>query len=223
LLSTRANKKKCQTFALDAGIRISKATMVLTGTKAAINCGGMELAWRKWRRPPIINQMWNNWKVHWTAAFAESRDITCMTVGDQAFANQAATNAEQIACMVKSLDNLANVAIQKNITVEKLVVVNKRLVKALADVNAAIAWLCLPNMPALPTTSTNNKNKPRPSHKATVKPNWDPNGFFWTHGHKVKVGHSSTSCKCRKEGHNAATTHTDTKGGSNANKGWHTT
>jgi hypothetical protein len=40
-------QEKCQTFALDAAIPISEATMVSTGTKAAINCGGMELAWRE--------------------------------------------------------------------------------------------------------------------------------------------------------------------------------
>jgi hypothetical protein len=37
-------QEKCQTFAQDAGVPISEATMVTTGTKAALNCGGMELA-----------------------------------------------------------------------------------------------------------------------------------------------------------------------------------
>jgi hypothetical protein len=37
-------QEKFQTFALDAGIPISEATMVSTGTKAALTCGGMELA-----------------------------------------------------------------------------------------------------------------------------------------------------------------------------------
>jgi hypothetical protein len=63
-------------LAINAGIPISKATMVSTGTKATITCSRMELAWREWKRQPIINQMWNNWKMHWTVAFAESRDIT---------------------------------------------------------------------------------------------------------------------------------------------------
>jgi hypothetical protein len=45
--------------------------MVTTGTKAALNCGDMELAWRKWKRHPLINQTWNNWKIHWTAAFSK--------------------------------------------------------------------------------------------------------------------------------------------------------
>jgi hypothetical protein len=40
-------QEKCQTFAQDAGVPISEATMVTTGTKAALNCGGMELTWRE--------------------------------------------------------------------------------------------------------------------------------------------------------------------------------
>jgi hypothetical protein len=31
--------------------------------------------------------MWNNWKNHWMAAFAEMRNINHMTSGDLAFAN----------------------------------------------------------------------------------------------------------------------------------------
>jgi hypothetical protein len=34
--------------------------------------------------------MWNNWKDHWMAAFAEMRDINHMIFGNLAFANQAA-------------------------------------------------------------------------------------------------------------------------------------
>jgi hypothetical protein len=35
-------QEKCQTFAQDASVLISEATMVTTGTKADLNCGGME-------------------------------------------------------------------------------------------------------------------------------------------------------------------------------------
>jgi hypothetical protein len=71
-------QEKCQTFAQDAGIPISKATMVTTGTKAALNCGGMELTWQEWKRCPLVDHTWNKWKLHWTAAFAETRDINRM-------------------------------------------------------------------------------------------------------------------------------------------------
>jgi hypothetical protein len=137
-------QEKCQTFTQDASIPISEATMVTTGTKAALNCGGMELAWCKWKHCPLVDHMWNNWKLNWTAAFAETRDINRMIANNNAFTNQAATNAEQAAMMAKSLDNLANAAIQKNDTVEKLVTANAKLAKALANANAIIARLHLP-------------------------------------------------------------------------------
>jgi hypothetical protein len=147
-------QEKCQTFALDAGIPISEATMVSTGTKAAINCGGMELGWREWKRCPFVDQTWNNWKTHWTAAFAESCDITRMTAGDCAFANQAATEAKQAKRMDTSLDNLANAAIKKNNTGDKLVAANERLAKALADANSALARLRLPQLAAATNASS---------------------------------------------------------------------
>lgn len=51
-----------------------------------------------------VDQTLNNWKTHQTAAFAESCDITRMTLGDQSFANQAAIKAKQAARMVTSLE-----------------------------------------------------------------------------------------------------------------------
>jgi hypothetical protein len=52
--------------------------------------------------------------------------------------------------MAKSLDNLANAAIQKNDAMEKLVTANKKLTKALAKANTAIAQVHLPNPPNPP-------------------------------------------------------------------------
>jgi hypothetical protein len=62
-----------------------------------------------------------------------------MIVNNSAFVNQAATDAKKTTMMAKSLDNLANAAIQKNDTVEKLVTANEKLAKALTDANATIA------------------------------------------------------------------------------------
>ena len=208
-------QEKCQTFALDAGVPISEATMVTTGTKAALNCGGMELAWREWKRRPVLDQTWNNWKLHWSVAFTESRDIHRMTSAAGAFANQAVADAEQAEMMVRSLDNLANAALQKNDTVEKLVSANERLAKALADANAAIARLRLPGTAA---TTPGTVLPARPA-SATI-PAWDPHGYCWSHGWKVKLGHSSATCTHRKEGHDATATRTSPNDGSGLNKAW---
>jgi hypothetical protein len=67
--------------------------------------------------------------------------------------------------MAKSLDNLANAAIQKNDIVEKLLTANKKLAKALVDANFTIAQLRLPNPPNHPSTpSRSTTNNCRPSH-----------------------------------------------------------
>jgi hypothetical protein len=213
-------QEKCQTFAHNAGIPISEATMVSTGTKAAITCGRMELAWREWKHQSIINQTWNNWKTNGTAAFAETCDINQITADNCAFAYQATTKVEQAAHMVTLLKNLANAVIQKNNTAEKLVATNKHLAKALANANAAIAHLHLPNTPAAPATPSGTDNHLRPSHWSAIKPDWANNGYCWTHGHKVKIGHSSARCTHRKPGHITSATCSGTKSGSNANKGW---
>jgi hypothetical protein len=68
------NQEKCQVFAHNAGVPISNATMVTTGNKHALATGNMTLAWHKWKRCPIADQTWPNWKVHWTAAFAKMHD-----------------------------------------------------------------------------------------------------------------------------------------------------
>jgi hypothetical protein len=48
-------QKKCQTFAQDAGMPISEEMMVTTGTKHALNCGNMTLAWEEWKHRPLLD------------------------------------------------------------------------------------------------------------------------------------------------------------------------
>ncbi len=83
-----------------------------------------------------------------------------MTSNDGTFANQAATKAKQAAMMGRSLDNLANTALQKNNTVEQLVSANKYLAKDLANANATIARLRL----LVPVAAPAGKSGIRPAH-----------------------------------------------------------
>jgi hypothetical protein len=104
---------------------------------------------------------------------------------------------------------------------EKLVTANEKLAKALANANAAITQLCLPNPPNPPSTpSRRTRNNHCPSHWSAVKPDWDPTGYCLTHGFKVKCGHTSATCTHQQDKHNTASTQSDPKGGSKANKNW---
>jgi hypothetical protein len=53
-------QEKCQAFAQDSGVPISEEMMVTTGTKHALNCGNMTLAWQEWKHCPLLNHTWNN-------------------------------------------------------------------------------------------------------------------------------------------------------------------
>jgi hypothetical protein len=135
-------QEKCQTFAQDAGVPISKEMMVMTGTKHACNCGNITLALREWKCHTLLEHMWNNWKDHLTATFEEMRNINHMPFGNLAFANQAAAQEIiQAEKMAVSLDNLANASIQKNDTIDKLVATNQQQATMIANLTEAIVKL----------------------------------------------------------------------------------
>jgi hypothetical protein len=130
---------KCQVFTTDADVPISDKTMITTGTKHALVCSNMTLAWRKWKCHPVISHTWTNWKAHWTATFAEMCDINCMTANDTTFGANQAAELKKTQQMVSSLNNLANVTIQKNTTIKNLVVTNATLTKAIAGIQLSNA------------------------------------------------------------------------------------
>jgi hypothetical protein len=66
------------------------------------------MAWCKYHRLPIVDHTWPNWKLHWTTAFTEMRDINCMTAGKSAFRSNAEEEDQQAYQTTASLNNLAN-------------------------------------------------------------------------------------------------------------------
>ena len=196
-------KELCQEMAEDAHVTITEATMVTTGTEHAVANGVMDDAWRVWMRLPNAQQTWVRGKTMWSGAFIEKRYLVRLTgITYNSVANQAA-DMEMRNTMVVALDNLANAAVQKNDTFERLVIANSSLSASLAAHNTEITQL-LTVITNLSTGGgggggggggTNNG-------KATDTP-WDPIGYCWTHCYKVCVGHSSATCNKRKDGNDA--------------------
>ena len=123
-------QEQCLDNSVDAEDPISEATMMATGTKHAVASGDMSLAWRKWVR--TLNKTCNLQKIHWTTAFQEKRKLRKLaTTHFDGMAN-AATSANLGRNMITALDNLTNPAVQKNDTVEMLVIANKALTDSLA-------------------------------------------------------------------------------------------
>jgi hypothetical protein len=149
------------------------------------------------------------------AAFVEMHDINHMTSNNSAFANQAAAQeivqAEKMAAL---LDNLVNMSLQENNTIDKLVMKNQQQAKIIANLTEAIAKLKNGSPPTEQRSGHVN-----PPHWRSTKPNWDSIGYCWTHGFRVEVGHSSASCSFPREGHCKDAMCTNTKGGSTLGQG----
>ena len=62
----------------------------------------------------------------------------------------------------------------------------------------------------------NNISNPRTGNFTGL----DPMGYCWSHGWRVRRGHSSSTCSKRKTGHDTTATRENMKGGSDYNKGW---
>jgi hypothetical protein len=194
--------------------------MITTGTKHTLAFGSMMLAWHKWKRCPLLDHIWPNWKSHWTAALPKMHGINHMTAGDTVFDSNQATKLKQAQQMASSLDNLANATIQKNTTIENLVATNAMLTKAIANIQLSIARMCatgIPTSPAPTAPTPMTEARVRPSHWSNTKPPWDKVGYYWKHGYKVKVGHISATCTLRKTNHQPGATWANTMVGNTYN------
>ena len=206
----------CQEIAQDARVPIDESSMVTTGTKHAVSTGGMDEAWKTWKRKPLADQTWPNWKSHWTDAFQEKRELIKLTgTAFNGMANQAREAKEDAMGeqMMSALDNLANAAVQKNDTVEQLVKSNATLALTIKSQQEEIKRL----HSILEDLSTKNNN-------TNGAYEWDKKGYCYWHGYKVSKSHSSFTCKKGKhqadyEQHKHAK-RGDEQGGSVANKGW---
>jgi hypothetical protein len=131
---------------------------------------------------------------------------------------------EKAKQMMTSLDNLANASIQKKSTIKSLVATNAALTKAVQDIQQMLARMTTAAVPIVapvitPIITPNNRC-PRPSHWNDIKPAWDKMGYCWSHRHKVKVSHNSSTCTLRTAGHQAGATRNNTMEGSTFNAGY---
>lgn len=58
------------------------------------------------------------------------------------------------------------------------------------------------------------------NYKRKYDPPWDPIGYCWSHGYKVKRGHSSAKCPNRKPGHQDKATRANIMGGNTDKNDW---
>ena len=107
-----------QDMAEDTHVPITDSTMATTGTKHAVETGGMDDSWRVWMRLLNDQQTWVQWKTMWSGDFLEKRDLFRLTGSAyNCMANQT-QDMEMGNTMVVALDNLENAVVQNNDTVD---------------------------------------------------------------------------------------------------------
>ena len=190
-----------QEITKDTNVPITKATMVTTGTKHTVAASGMDDSWREWMRLPKYQKTWVGWKTIWGGAFLKKRELIRLTViAYKVMANQAA-ETHMGNTIVVAIDNLVNAAVQKNNTVNWLVISNSPLSDSLAARDTKITRL-LTIITNLSTGGGGGGGSGINNGKSASAP-WDTMVYCLLHGFKVRVVHCSASCKKRKDGHNA--------------------
>ena len=123
--------------------------------------------------------------------------------------------------MVNALDSLANAAVLKTETCETLVATNKKLTQELSRLTSIIQTLTIQLWFNSGANNTNIEGGGCGASGGAIRGTggpdtnqpWDPHRYCWSHGFKVRVRHSSSTCNNRKTGHVKAATRTKNMGG----------
>ncbi len=189
-----------------------------------------------WEAKPRAMKTWPAWKAHYRAAhLARKRQLlasgTALPASPaQAFltGHEAAIPEEPFAKLDGYLDNLAAAATTERTTLQSLTDANAALVANVTALTASVASLTA----AYTTLATTRRTGSTPPAAPTSQPRrtrpytrplpTQPNAhiYCWTHGFRVREGHTSLTCTNKAEGHKEAATRTNTMGGSMVNKGW---
>jgi phage shock protein A len=142
--------------------------------------GKFNSACRRWDEKNEADKTWNNFKIHFAAAFSQHRQMQGETVGAQGYANAAVAQpeddlAEQAMC---AFTNIATATAVARGVVEQLTEANSHLTKQLEDNATALKEIkaLLKKERAERANSGNSERPPR----RNFTPSSD--NYCWSHG-----------------------------------------
>jgi hypothetical protein len=174
-------------------------------------------ACRRWDEKLEANKTWNNFKIHFTAAYRQHRQMQGETVGGQGFANVAVTQTSEYDLAEQALGAFANLATSTAVdrgVVAQLTEANYRLSKQLEN-NATALKEVKALLKKEQAECANGGNSER-SPQRTFTPSSD--NYFWSHGYKVARTHTRNTCMYPNEGHQREATKSNNMGGSQVNR-----
>jgi hypothetical protein len=160
---------------------------------------------KTWITKPPEDKTWDRFKTFFLVAQSDLRQQQLTTTGRQGYSAYISENEEKENATAEALQNLASATASDREAFAQLIVTNSDLANQLKSAMTEI---------------TNMKNlfiKNTPTH-SRHSPNKNPDGYCWTHGHRVAEGHTSTSCKWPRPGHQLTATKQNQQGGSSAGK-----
>jgi hypothetical protein len=179
--------------------------------------GKFNSACRRWDEKLEGDKTWNNFKIHFDSAYRQYREIQGETIGAQALANSAVTQASEDDLAEQATGAFANLAtataVDRNV-VAQLTEANSRLEKQLEDNATSLKEVnALLKKERAERASGGNTDRP-PCRQST--PSSD--NYCWSHGYKVALTHTSQTCMYPKEGHQREATKINNMGGSQVNR-----
>ena len=123
--------------------------------------------------------------------------------------------ASSINRLRTALDNLALAAANNTTVLQQLTAANLAL-NAMNSLLTAANKRLSEALAKLQATKPGTPGMSRPSNKPF------PDNYCWTHGYRVSLTHMSATCGGKATGHQDAATASNTKGGSEKDKGWYT-
>jgi hypothetical protein len=126
----------CVDFAEAGGVSIGAAQKLSSAYSNIFKSGKFNSACRRWDEKLEGEKTWNNFKIHFAAAYRQYRQMQGESIGAQAFANSAVTQASEDDLTEQALGAFANLATATAVdlnVVAQLTEANSRLAKQLED------------------------------------------------------------------------------------------
>jgi hypothetical protein len=207
----------CVDFAEAGGVAIGAAQKLSSAYSKIFKSGKFNSSCRRWDEKYEVNKTWNNFKIHFAAAYRQHRQMQGETIGAQAFANSAVTHASEDDLTEQAFGAFANLAtataVDRNV-VAQLTEANSRLAKQLEDNATSLKEVkSLLEKKRAKRASGGNTNRPP---RRSFTPSSD--NYCRSRGYNVARTHTSQTCMYPKEGHQREATNINNMGGSQVNR-----
>jgi hypothetical protein len=198
----------------------SAAQVIANAYTLVFNTGLFPDACREWRRRPIPEKIWSNFKTHFSEAHHGYR-LTQSTAQTAGYHTANNVMNDFVSDTANAFANLATTTASDRTMMAELTKTNTELLRQLATQATKLQTLRSQMASQTGRGSTGSSTRPsiaaNPHTQGRTRYNNNEN-YYWTHGRDVADTHRSDSCSNPDEGHKKEATRANTLGGSARNK-----